>query len=375
MAGIYIHVPFCRKKCSYCDFHFSTNFEGYRGALISKIGEEIAYRKDELPFPIETIYFGGGTPSILHKEELKVIWDSITHHYDISSLTEVTLEVNPEDVNEKNLSVWKSLGVNRLSIGIQSLKESDLRWMNRAHDTTDGFRAVEMAKEFGFEKINVDVIYGLPDLSMAEWSSALEKVVLLPIDHISAYCLTVEKKTALNNFVERGQIVIPTEDAITEQFEVLVEKLSLHGFMQYEVSNFARDGREAVHNTNYWRGVAYSGFGPSAHSFNGTARRWNIANNLLYNRVNFSEDSWYEEEMLSTENQWNELFLTGLRTKWGVSKEVICRFGGLQKAEALKLEFWGNQNCITESEYSISLTRKGMLLADKIAQDFFRLTK
>jgi len=374
VAGIYIHVPFCRKRCSYCDFHFSTTFEKYRSNLIEKISQEISFRKNELQAPLETIYFGGGTPSILDKEELSLLLNELKMSFGIDSVKELTLEVNPEDVTRESLSVWKSLGINRLSMGIQSLKEVDLHWMNRAHTAIDGFLAVKLADQEGFNRINVDLIYGLPDLSLKQWADTLEKIIELPVNHISAYCLTVEQKTALYKLVNKGAFNMPLEEDVAAQFELLKEVLQGKGFDQYEVSNFAKKDGEAIHNTNYWRGKPYLGFGPSAHSYNGKTRRWNVADNLKYLKADFNTKHWFEEELLNEKDKWNELFLTGLRTKWGVDFNAIIQLGGMHKSEENRLNYWESHGCLVLKGHSLVLTQKGMLLADKIAQDFFRIS-
>lgn len=374
MAGIYLHIPFCRKRCSYCDFHFSTSFEKYRWKLIAKIGEEIALRKAELSQPINTIYFGGGTPSLLNNDELEFLLNEVFKHYDTSLIGEVTFEVNPEDVTNDKLESWKALGINRLSIGIQSLKEEDLRWMNRSHAVQNGIDAIHLAAEKGFDRINADVIYGLPDLTLKQWETALKEIIRLPINHISAYCLTVEEKTLLKNLVKKGQLEIPTDEVIESQFIQLIEILASAGFEQYEVSNFALPGGEAIHNANYWKGLSYCGFGPSAHSYDGKSRRWNVSNNSNYMQADFNKSDWFETEFLNDNNRWNELFLTGLRTKWGVEKAAIQQLGGFRKEEQERIDFWSDLNCLKHNLHALELTKKGMLFADKIAQDFFRLT-
>jgi len=277
LAGIYIHIPFCRKRCSYCDFHFSTTFSNYRGELVAAIIREIELRKSEINEPIETIYFGGGTPSILTEDELSSILGQIHRSFQFSKEVEVTLEVNPEDVTEETTSFWKKMGVNRISIGLQSFKESDLKWMNRAHDLDQGYKAVELLKKQGFENISVDLIYGLPGLTLLEWENHLKHVISLHIQHISAYCLTVEKRTALNHFVKTGKLKIPNEDIQSEQFNLMLRILKQNGFLQYEISNFAKPEFESKHNSSYWQNKPYLGVGPSAHSFDGKTRRWNGA--------------------------------------------------------------------------------------------------
>lgn len=374
MAGIYIHIPFCRKRCSYCDFHFSTSFENYREKLIAKIGKEIALRKTELKEPIKTIYFGGGTPSILKNDELELLLNEVFKHYNTSQINEITFEVNPEDVKVDRLENWKGLGINRLSIGLQSLNDEDLHWMNRSHNVANGINAIRLAAKMGFNGINADLIYGLPNLTLKQWCSTLNEIIGLPINHVSAYCLTVEHKTSLKKLVEIGRLKMPSDDAIEAQYIKMIDILNSAGIEQYEVSNFAKAGGEAVHNTNYWKGLPYCGFGPSAHSYNGIIRRWNVSNNSIYIKADFNKSDWYETEVLNDENKWNELFLTGLRTKWGVFNSEIQEKGGFQKEELERISYWSGLNCLKHNKHSLVLTKKGMLFADKIAQDFFRLT-
>ncbi len=373
MAGIYVHIPFCRKRCSYCDFHFSTTFSKYRGELITAIKREIELRKNELNESIETIYFGGGTPSLLTEEELSSILETIHQSFDFKKEVEITLEVNPEDVIEKSTFYWKNLGVNRISIGLQSFKESDLKWMNRAHDLNQGFKAIELLKERGFKNISVDLIYGLPGLTLKEWEQHLCHVISLGIQHISAYCLTVEKRTALNHFVKTGKLKTPSDDTQSEQFNLMLRYLIKRGFFQYEISNFSKQGFESKHNTSYWQNKPYIGVGPSAHSYDGKTRRWNVSNNTNYYKSVGKNESWYETEILSKNDEWNELFLTGLRTAWGVSKIKLTEFEMLSDSEKKNLVSLINSGDLFETETAFVLTEKGRLKADGIAASFFRI--
>lgn len=373
MAGIYVHIPFCRKRCSYCDFHFSTTFSGYRTELIAAIIREIELRKNELNKPIETIYFGGGTPSLLTQEELSAILNMIRKSFVFKKEVEITLEVNPEDVTLETSIYWNNLGVNRISIGLQSFKESDLKWMNRAHDLDQGFKAVELLKKQGFENISVDLIYGLPGLTLLEWEHHLEQVITLNIQHISAYCLTVEKRTALNHFVNTGKLKTPSEDIQSEQFNLMLRNLIQNGFFQYEISNFAKPEFESKHNSSYWKNKPYLGVGPSAHSFDGNTRRWNVSNNTNYHKNVGKNDSWFEMEILSKNDQWNELFLTGLRTIWGVSKTRLSELGTLSDSEQKNKDLLIETGELFETETAIVLTEKGRLKADGIAASFFRV--
>ena len=374
MAGIYVHIPFCKKRCTYCDFHFSTTFSTYREKLIQAICLELSLRSSELTnVPIQSLYFGGGTPSLLTAEELQSIVHSVRLNYQLLEHAEITFEVNPEDANVDNLKAWKEVGINRLSIGLQSFQASDLSWMNRSHSKDEGEMAVRMAQEQGFDNISIDLIYGLPDLSNEQWLHHLERALQLNVQHISAYCLTIESKTALEHFVNNGKLKRPTEDQQGEQFDLLVRTLKQAGFEQYEISNFAKDQKYARHNSSYWNFTSYVGVGPSAHSFNGTQRRWNIANNSKYYQQVGKDDDWFEEETLSPTEKWNEFFLTGLRTKWGVLKENMEDLGGMTSDEQKLLTTYVETGFIFEEVDRLILTEKGKLQADGIASAFFRL--
>jgi oxygen-independent coproporphyrinogen-3 oxidase len=374
MAGIYVHIPFCKKRCSYCDFHFSTTFSSYREKLIAAICSELAIRKSELQDAlVETVYFGGGTPSLLTKEELAAIMSTIREHFELADSPEITFEVNPDDATTENLADWKALGINRLSIGLQSFQETDLTWMNRSHSTEQGQMAVRIAQATGFDNISIDLIYGLPELSNEQWVSHLNQALSLNVQHISSYCLTIEPKTALNDFVAKGKLTRPTEDQQSEQFELLVSTLALAGFEQYEISNFAKDQKYAKHNSAYWNFSPYLGVGPSAHSFNGQQRRWNVANNTKYYQDVGKKQDWFEVENLSESEKWNEYFLTGLRTKWGILKKNIQEMGGMSSSELTLMDSYVKSEWMIEADASFVLTEKGKLQADGIASSFFRV--
>ncbi len=373
MAGIYVHIPFCRKRCTYCDFHFSTTFSSYRDELISAIIHELDLRKKEIVEPVDTIYFGGGTPSLLTEFELSSIMDRIHQSFRISQSTEITLEVNPEDVTFENVSVWKNCGINRISMGLQSFKESDLKWMNRAHDCSQGFGAVELLKNKAFDNISVDLIYGLPELTLSEWEQHLQHVIALDVQHLSAYCLTVEKGTTLNHFVKIGKLKTQNEDTQSEQFNLMLRILNKNNYFQYEISNFSKPGFESKHNTSYWRNKPYLGVGPSAHSFAAKTRRWNVSNNTSYYKNVGKNDSWFETEFLSKNDLWNELFLTGLRTIWGVSKSELDNLGTLTNSEKKNIDSLKESEDLFETQTAYILTEKGRLKADGIAASFFRI--
>ncbi|MDX1445735.1 radical SAM family heme chaperone HemW [Lishizhenia sp.] len=373
MAGIYIHIPFCKQACSYCDFHFSTSFEKYKTRMVSAICKEIVTRKSYLEGEaLQSIYFGGGTPSVLEAEEIQEILSTITANFQIHENREITLEANPDDITPEKLSQWKAAGVNRLSIGVQSFRQEDLDWMNRAHNVTEAKRALELAAELGFE-LSIDVIYGLPNFNTEDFKQNLEQVLAYSPEHLSAYCLTIEEKTALHKAVEQGKIVPSNNEAQSEQFDFLVDFLKSKGYEQYEISNFARDEKYAVHNSNYWKGKKYLGVGPSAHSFNGTSRSWNVANNAVYMKAVENETDYNELERLSVYDQFNEALLVGLRTKWGVDKNrlnVELRNNDEFKANIANFI---DQGYMIETPEVYLLTQKGRLKADGIASDLFIL--
>lgn len=371
MAGIYIHIPFCAQKCSYCDFHFSTTFSSYRTELINALNKELILRKNS--DIIETIYFGGGTPSLLTKEELKGLLDTIKQNFTCASEIEVTLECNPDDCSLINLTDWKELGINRLSIGIQSFDDEQLKWMNRKHSSLQAKEALENAQKVGFSNITVDLIYGLPNLTLAEWEQQLLEITRLPIQHISAYCLTIEEKTVLAKWVKEKKIVPSDNDEQSDQFELLVSILAQNGFEQYEISNFCREENYSKHNSSYWLGKNFLGIGPSAHGFDGKSRYWNISSNQAYIRE-LEKNSLPETiETLSVKEQFNELILLGLRTKWGVDKQqLVALIQPNEEWVSLKNEFIQSGELL-ESETHFHLTEKGKLRADLIASEFFFL--
>ena len=372
MAGIYIHIPFCKQKCTYCDFHFSTTFEVYRSAMIDSIVREIESRKGYLENQkVRTIYFGGGTPSILKEDEIQAILSKVYKVFDVVQVAEITLEANPDDINSENLKVWKKAGVNRLSIGLQSFKKSDLEWMNRAHTVQDSFQCVKLAKQHGFEDITVDLMYGLPDLTMKEWENHIQEVLDLNVPHVSAYCLTVEKKTVLSNLVGKGKIVPASEDQQSDQFLKLLKKLEAKGFEQYEISNFSKPGHESKHNSNYWKGEWYLGVGPSAHSFNGTSRSWNIRNPARYIPEVKENGDYNESETLSKVNQFNERILIGLRTKYGVNMKELARLSPISVRFLEVMNDFMEKGWAFQENESLVLTKEGKLRADYIASELF----
>ena len=340
--------------------------------MLAALVNEIEGRKDELNnSSLQSIYFGGGTPSLLHEDELSLLIHKVKEFHSVDSGAEITLEANPDDISIASLSVWKKLGINRLSIGLQSFRDEDLIWMNRAHNKEEALKAVDLARQVGFERLSVDLIYGLPNLSNDEWRSHLERVIAMEVDHVSAYCLTIEKKTALSKWVRDGKIVPASEDRQSEQFLLMVDVLSKNGYEQYEISNFAKDQRYAVHNTAYWQGKPYLGIGPSAHSFDGSKRRWNVTNNIEYVKGVGLNNTWFEEEILTPRDRWNELILTGLRTKFGVSIDDLKSIAPIQSDFMTKLDEFIAAGLASLNGKTITLTREGRLQADHIASELF----
>lgn len=375
MAGIYIHIPFCKQKCTYCDFHFSTTFEAYRSQMIEAMLLEIEQRSQYIDKneSINSIYFGGGTPSLLTSEELNAILAKIDVHFKVNLNCERTLEANPDDIQLETLTAWKKSGINRLSIGLQSFKKADLEWMNRAHSVEESFSCVALAQSMGFENLTVDLMYGLPDLTNEEWENHILQVINMGVTHISAYCLTIEEKTELNTLVKAGKISPASEDIQSEQFTILIDTLEKNGFIHYEISNFCKPNHEAIHNSNYWKGENYLGIGPSAHSFNQVSRAWNVRNNREYIRKVNSNEVYFETEMLTPEDRFNELLLTGLRTNFGVSISKLSNCLEIPPSFWNDIQLFQNQQLLFIENDTLFLTKKGKLQADKIASDLFQI--
>ena len=340
--------------------------------MIDAMVKEIKWAASEEREPLKTLYFGGGTPSLLEAEELELLVRTVNEEFG-SSYEEFTLEANPDDISSEKVQMWKQLGVNRLSIGLQSFKEQDLLWMNRAHNVEQSNNCVAIAKAGGIDNITVDLMYGLPALTDEEWKSHIHRVLELGVDHVSAYCLTIEERTALAKKAAKDEIIPLDEDQQSRQFEILLEELQKGGFEQYEISNFSKPGCESKHNSAYWNGSKYIGIGPSAHSFTGEQRRWNISNNSQYIK-HLSEDSvWYEYETLTETDRFNELLLTGLRTVRGVDLKHLEQLGPLDTI------FWKNVRQFIEQQLmihhndSLYLTPKGRLQADYIASELFKV--
>ncbi|MEL1240877.1 radical SAM family heme chaperone HemW [Flavobacterium flavipallidum] len=381
MSGIYIHIPFCKQACHYCDFHFSTSMKK-KDEMVLALAKEIVMRKSEFldcarsskEEYVETIYFGGGTPSRLSIADLKLLMDAVFDNYSISKNPEITLEANPDDLSEEYLISLKQLGINRLSIGIQSFFEDDLQMMNRAHNSAEAKKCLEIATKY-FDNISLDLIYGIPNMSNDKWKQNIETALSFGILHISSYALTVESKTALDKLIQKGQIAEPKDEVASEHFMILVETLEANGFVHYELSNFGKPDYFSRNNSAYWLGEKYIGIGPSAHSYDGISRSWNIANNSLYLK-NIQDDKLPNEtEKLSVEDRYNEYIMTGLRTIWGVSlNRIEIEFGQTYLDYLLKQsqKFLNDDLLFIENEV-LKPTLKGKFLADGIASDLFIL--
>jgi oxygen-independent coproporphyrinogen-3 oxidase len=342
--------------------------------MINSITLEMKLRKQELSNePLQSIYVGGGTPSILGDDLLHQLFNAIDTTFKVESKAEITIEANPDDITAEKLNTIKQTSVNRFSMGVQSFFDEDLKWMNRAHKANEAERSIKLIQDFGFDKISIDLIYGGPTLSNENWAKNLAKINELGLNHVSAYCLTVEPQTALHNHIKKGKLPALDEEKAAEQFNIMIEQLSVWGFEQYEISNFARNKEYAVHNTNYWQNKPYLGVGPSAHSFNGKQRSWNVANNQVYMKQLAQQILPLEIEMLTTTNRINEYIMTGLRTIWGCSwQEISSRFGK-QHFDELKhrIEPYINQQQIVDDGISFKLTTSARIMADGIASDLF----
>ncbi|WP_082474374.1 radical SAM family heme chaperone HemW [Chryseobacterium sp. Leaf201] len=371
---IYIHIPFCKQKCSYCNFHFSTSLN-FKDEMLAAMRKEIFLRKDELQNKnLQSLYFGGGTPSILSADEIKRLVDEVLHHFSFDKDIEITLEANPDDLDGSFLKGLADSPVNRLSIGTQSFFDQDLKLMNRAHNASEAEGSIKRAQDFGFENISIDLIYGSPTSNMEMWKENLNKTIALEVPHISSYALTVEPKTALENWISKGKVMSPKEDEQNKEFYYLSDFLKDNGFEHYEVSNFARPGFHSRHNASYWKYREYLGVGPSAHSYNGSdVRSWNIANNQQYIKKISSGVLAKEEEILSREDQFNEMIMIGLRTIWGVDLENLKDkfddriFEHFQNEIKHKLE----DGILTIENSHLKIPEKHWFMADGIASDLF----
>lgn len=374
MAGIYFHIPFCKQACHYCNFHFSTSLQ-YKDEMISAMVKEIQllpknYLDNE---KVETIYFGGGTPSLLNIEDIKTLLSATDQYFNIAQNAEITLEANPDDVSNIKLQEWKLAKINRLSIGIQSFNQPDLEWMNRAHNAGQAFDCITLIKDAGFDNFSADLIYGTPALTNIEWKKNVDILVAQQVPHLSCYALTVEPKTALHKFISLKKSDDIDTDKQSEQFLLLMEWLTAAGYEHYEISNFAKPGYRSKHNSSYWQGKTYIGIGPSAHSFIKNKRRWNISNNAHYIQSLKNNIIPFEEEVLTNVQQLNEYIMTSLRTIEGIDLDIIEKNFGKEIKEKLQMESlqYIRNHKLQEKNHKLCLTDVGKFFADGIAADLF----
>ena len=373
MAGIYIHIPYCKQQCTYCNFHFRIAQKD-KLEMLKSMHKEIKERKDFLnDKEVSSIYFGGGTPSILSISEIKDILQTIYTLYSVNEDAEITVECNPDDLTGPKLSSYKKIGVNRLSIGVQSFADADLKFMNRSHNAKEAIESIELAKKVGFENITIDLIYGLSNQTLKQWRKNLDIMFSLGIQHFSAYALTIEEKTPLYHLVKNEKVKVLSDKKTISQFNLLQVKAKEQGFIHYEISNFGKQGYFSKHNTAYWTGNHYLGIGPSAHSFNGTSRRWNVSSNKKYIEGVLANSSYSETENLTNEQQYNEYIFTSLRTIWGIDKATILkRYGDEIALYFLKeIKKWEAKKYIVAVSNIYTLTSKGKIFADAIASDLF----
>ncbi|MBG6109329.1 oxygen-independent coproporphyrinogen-3 oxidase [Flavobacterium sp. CG_9.10] len=384
MSGIYIHIPFCKQACHYCDFHFSTSMKK-KEEMVLAIAKEIEMRKSEFENEqVETIYFGGGTPSVLTSEEINFLIAAVYNSYSVSENPEITIEANPDDLSSERIIELSKSKINRLSIGIQSFFEDDLKMMNRAHNSAEAKKSLEIATQY-FDNISLDLIYGIPDssqngeqaqqMSNEKWKQNIEIALSYGIPHISSYALTVEPKTALNKLIQTGKIAAPKDEVAQEHFAILVETLEANDFIHYELSNFGKENYFSKNNSAYWLGKKYIGIGPSAHSYDGVSRSWNVSNNSLYLKSIQEDKLPNEKEILSIADRYNEYIMTGLRTIWGVSLDRIEKEFGREFLDYLlkQSQKFLNDNLLSIENNILKTTKKGKFLTDGIASDLFYL--
>lgn len=374
MAGIYVHIPFCKKACHYCNFHFSTSLQ-QKQEMVYALAKEILLRKHYLQEPVETIYFGGGTPSLLQEGELDILLSCLRENFTHVADAEITIEANPDDITKEQLAVWRRLGINRLSIGIQSFRDEELQWMNRAHNADQATQSIELAQGAGFTNLTIDLIYGTPELTDDAWMETVKKAVSLRVPHLSCYALTVEPRTALAKKIKTRQYKDVDVDTQARHFSILTGQLKEAGFEHYEISNFALPGFRSKHNSSYWQGKFYLGLGPSAHSFNGRGRQWNVANNAAYLSAIVNGNIPFEEELLTEKQRLNEYIMTSLRTIEGLSLTKVREQWGEETEKnisAAAASYLQTGKLLLQQDI-YRLSDEGKFLADGIAADLFQL--
>lgn len=374
MAGIYIHIPFCKSKCAYCNF-FSlasqSKMNDYLDALKNEIVSRNQYLGNEM---VETIYFGGGTPSLLSADDIAEIIEILHKNFNIISKPEITLEVNPDTVDKEKLISLKEKGINRISVGIQSFNDDDLRYLDRKHNSKHALQIIDDLKSVGFDKLTLDLIYGIPTLTEEKWNKNLDIFFSTGISHLSAYALTVEPKTILGQKIEKGILQDVNEDATIRHYEILIERTKECEFEHYEISNFAKKGFRSQHNSIYWKDVKYLGLGTSAHSYDGNSRQWNVSNLTKYINTDFDTDTdFFERELLTKDDKFNEYVMTSLRTSWGCDINKIASEYGISYANHFlkNVKSYVDKGIMLKNDNSYILTDNGMLLADGIASEIF----
>ncbi len=370
MAGLYLHIPFCKQACYYCDFHFSTD-PHRQVEMTNALIQEIELQKEFIKAPLQTVYLGGGTPSLLHAKDLGRLFHAIRSTFSLASEAEITLEANPDDLTPKKLDEFGDVGINRLSIGIQSFDDALLHYLHRAHDAAAAHQCLKDVAAAGFTNISLDLIYAIPGLSLELWETTLKKAISYQPTHLSAYSLTIEEKTVFGHWKKKGKLTLVDEEPAAKQFELLQSVMDISGFEQYEISNFCRPGHYSRHNSNYWKQEPYLGIGPSAHSYDGSNRYFNVKNNALYVKSLAEGRLPVESEHLTSENKINEYILTRLRTTWGcdlqflqdsLNDDLLARRGSY-------IDLHLHDGLLTLTNRVLRLTRKGKLLADKITED------
>lgn len=370
MAGIYIHIPFCKTRCIYCDFYKETD-ESRINDFVHALCAEARFRQSEIPEPVKTVYFGGGTPSRLSNLHFQQIFDTLFSLFSINKNAEITLEANPDDLSEEYLQLLKELPFNRISIGIQSFDDGELKFLSRRHSAQQAIDAVRRCQQVGFDNISIDLMYGLPDQTLDSWKKTLQKACELEIQHISAYHLIYEKQTRLYALLQKGAIHPTTDETSTEMFSMLIDTLAENGFEHYEISNFAKGSMYSKHNTSYWKNEKYVGLGPSAHSYDGENRSWNEASLDNYIGMVQSGKLVRETEHLTFSQKYNEFILTGLRTIWGVNlHELKNTFGEKYYDYCRKnAQKFIEEHLLKTENQSLKLTREGIFISDGIMSE------
>lgn len=373
MPSLYIHIPFCKQACYYCDFHFSVN-QSNKTAIVNALSKEISLQKNYLPtVSLETIYFGGGTPSLLSERELFSIMETIHETFSLDKNIEITLEANPDDLSIEKLKLFKKAGINRLSIGTQSFQDTCLQYLNRAHNATQAQTSILDAQSIGFDNISIDLIYAIPVATHQTWQQDLQQATNLNIQHISAYCLTIEEQTVFGKHLKNNQMSPIDDEFASQQFNALIHHLNQNGFEQYEISNFAKDRLYSKHNSNYWIKNPYLGIGPSAHSYNGTSRQFNVISNGKYLQNIQKNILPYTKEVLSKADKVNEYIMTSLRTIWGCDLNKVFNSFGINLLNVNKsyIDEYIDKKLLNLDNNILKLTNNGKLFADKIASDLF----